>query len=398
MKEEFASAFGSSDHSPLTTNREPEIRTADFLFMSRALQLARRGLYTTDPNPRVGCVIVAGGEVVGEGWHERAGGPHAEVAALAAAGARARGATVYVTLEPCCHHGRTPPCTAALIEAGVGRVVAAIRDPNPRVAGQGLEQLQAAGIAVDCGVMAAEATALNPGFIRRMADGRPFVRLKIAASVDGRTALASGESQWITGAAARRDVHCLRARSSAVLTGIGTALADDPRLTVRDVEFEVVRQPLRVVLDSGLRLLPDARMLGEAGETLVLTTAEGDDSALRAAGARVEHVESQGGRPGLTTVMHRLAELECNEVLVEAGARLNGALLAAGLVDEIVVYLAPVLLGDAGRGLFTLPGVKSMPDRPALALIDERRVGDDLRLVYKPESNSNLLSPLGGEG
>jgi diaminohydroxyphosphoribosylaminopyrimidine deaminase/5-amino-6-(5-phosphoribosylamino)uracil reductase len=351
--------------------------------MSRALQLARRGLYTTDPNPRVGCVIAAGGEVVGEGWHERAGGPHAEVAALAAAGERARGATVYVTLEPCCHHGRTPPCVESLIEAGVGRVVAAMQDPNPVVAGRGFERLRASGIAVDCGVLAAEAAALNPGFVKRMMTGRPFVRVKIAASLDGRTALASGESQWITGADARRDGHRLRARSSAILTGIGTVFADDPRLSVRDVDFEITRQPARVVLDSNLKLPPRARLFEDDAPVFVFT-AENHRRALQSP-ARIERVALRDGGLDLNAVLERLGELECNEVLVEAGAMLNGALLDAGLVDEIVVYLAPVLLGDSGRGMFDLPGIGTMAARKPLRLVDERRVGADLRLTFVPQ-------------
>ncbi|HET7676206.1 MAG TPA: bifunctional diaminohydroxyphosphoribosylaminopyrimidine deaminase/5-amino-6-(5-phosphoribosylamino)uracil reductase RibD [Gammaproteobacteria bacterium] len=351
--------------------------------MSRALQLARRGLYTTDPNPRVGCVIVAGGEVVGEGWHERAGGPHAEVAALAAAGERARGATVYVTLEPCCHHGRTPPCVESLIEAGAGRVVAAMQDPNPVVAGRGFERLRASGIAVDCGVLAAEAAALNPGFVKRMMAGRPFVRVKIAASLDGRTALASGESQWITGADARRDGHRLRARSSAILTGIGTVFADDPRLSVRDVDFEITRQPARVVLDSNLKLPSRARLF-EGDAPVFVFTAENHRRALQSP-ARIERVALRDGGLDLNAVLERLGELECNEVLVEAGAMLNGALLDAGLVDEIVVYLAPVLLGDSGRGMFDLPGIGTMAARKPLRLVDERRVGADLRLTFVPQ-------------
>ncbi|HET7569422.1 MAG TPA: bifunctional diaminohydroxyphosphoribosylaminopyrimidine deaminase/5-amino-6-(5-phosphoribosylamino)uracil reductase RibD [Gammaproteobacteria bacterium] len=355
----------------------------DFNFMARALRLARRGLYTTDPNPRVGCALVADGEIVAEGWHERAGGPHAEIVALKAAGERARGATAYVTLEPCCHQGRTGPCADALIDAGVARVVAAMTDPNPRVAGQGLAKLKAAGIAVEADVLADAAAELNPGFIMRMTAGRPLVRVKIAASVDGRTALASGESQWITGSAARADVHRLRARSSAILTGIGTALADDPRLTVRDADIETTRQPLRVVIDGGLRLSPHARLFGEGGNVLIFTATGADPSALEAAGATVERVESQPGRVDLAAAIGRLANLECNEVLVEAGARLNGALFAAGLVDEIVVYLAPTLLGEAGPGLFALPELTRLADRPRLRLREARHVGNDLRLTYE---------------
>jgi diaminohydroxyphosphoribosylaminopyrimidine deaminase/5-amino-6-(5-phosphoribosylamino)uracil reductase len=368
----------------------PEVdktKTADYRYMARALKLARRGLYTTDPNPRVGCVIVADGKIVGEGWHEKAGLDHAEIAALSAAGERAQGATAYVTLEPCCHQGRTPPCTDALIRAGVERVVAAMVDPNPRVAGNGLARLRAAGVAVETGMLANEAAALNSGFVKRMSAARPLVRLKVAASLDGRTALASAESRWITGAAARADAHRLRARGSAVLTGIGTLLADDPRLTARDTGFAVTRQPLRVVLDTNLRIPPSAGLLNDGGETLVFTAAEPDDAP---AGARVERLRRADGGLDLGAVLNRLAELECNEVLVEAGATLNGALLAAGLVDEIIVYLAPTLLGDASRGMFTLPGVTAMADRPRLRLLEQRRIGDDWRLIYKPVAQTKL--------
>lgn len=356
----------------------------DFKFMSRALQLARRGLYTTDPNPRVGCVIVADGDVVGEGWHERVGEAHAEIIALAAAGERARGATAYVTLEPCCHTGRTGPCVNALIQAGVACVVAAMTDPNPLVAGQGLARLREAGIAAESGVLEAEAAALNPGFIKRMMRGLPFVRLKIAASLDGRTALASGESQWITGPAARADGHRLRARSSAVMVGIGTALADDPRLTARDTGFAVERQPLRVVLDGDGRLPAAARLLNDGGQTLVFSATDSAAATMNAAAANIERVGRRGDHLDLEAVLRRLAELECNEVLVEAGAKLNGALLEAGLVDEIVVYLAPTLLGDAGRGMFALPGLATLADRPRLRLMDQRSLGDDWRLIYRP--------------
>lgn len=352
----------------------------DIRLMARALQLARRGLYTTEPNPRVGCVIAADGEVVGEGWHERAGGPHAEVAALRAAGERARGATAYVTLEPCCHTGRTPPCTNALIEAGISRVVAAMTDPNPMVAGQGFARLRERGIHTDSGVLEAEAAALNPGFVKRMVTGLPFVRLKIAASLDGRIALASGESQWITGAAARADGHRLRARSSAVLTGIGTILADDPQLTVRNGNRAMMRQPLRVVLDSELRMPRQARLLNDGGRTLVFTAA---DVAGELAGAAIERVGRHGGHLDLEAVLRRLAAMECNEVLVEAGAKLNGALIAAGVVDEIVIYLAPTLLGDNARGMFALPGLTVLAARPRLELTDQRRLGQDWRLTYK---------------
>ncbi|WP_255556383.1 bifunctional diaminohydroxyphosphoribosylaminopyrimidine deaminase/5-amino-6-(5-phosphoribosylamino)uracil reductase RibD [Methylococcus sp. ANG] len=359
----------------------------DHRFMARALRLAEKGLYTTDPNPRVGCVLVQGYEVVGEGWHQRAGGPHAEIAALRDAGQRARDATAYVTLEPCSHHGRTPPCADALIEAGVRRVVAAMQDPNPRVAGQGLERLRRAGVEVSCGLLWQEAERLNPGFVKRMRSGLPFVRSKLAMSLDGRTALASGESKWITGEAARYDVHRLRARSSAIVTGIGTVRADDPLLTARLSEDTDLEQPARVILDSRLRSSADARVFRQAGRTLVLTTAADPPArqSLVDAGAEVMEVEPDAsGKPEVSAVVRVLGQMEFNEVLFEAGATLNGALLMAGAVDEWVVYLAPCVLGDEARGLFRLPGLAGMADRPELAIVDARRVGRDMRLILRP--------------
>ena len=356
----------------------------DHRFMARALQLAERGLYTTDPNPRVGCVLVKEGAVVGEGWHERAGEAHTEINALSQAGEQARGATAYVTLEPCCHHGRTPPCTEALLAAGVTRVVAAMVDPNPRVAGQGLAQLEAAGIAVASSLLAAQAEALNPGFVMRMRHGRPFVRAKLAMSLDGRTAMASGESKWITGEAARADVQRLRARSAAIITGIGTVLADDPSLTVR-LDGQIVRQPLRVVLDPHLSLPPTARLLSLPGRTLVCTTV--NDAAqreqLERAGAEVVRVRSQGDMLDLPDVMEMLAREQINEALLETGATLSGAMLRAGLIDELVIYMAPHLMGDAARGLFHLPGLMAMQDRMALEITDIRAVGKDWKITCK---------------
>jgi diaminohydroxyphosphoribosylaminopyrimidine deaminase/5-amino-6-(5-phosphoribosylamino)uracil reductase len=354
----------------------------DHAFMARALRLAERGLFTTDPNPRVGCVIVRDGAVVGEGWHVQAGAGHAEVNALAAAGEAAHGATAYVTLEPCCHHGRTPPCTDALIAAGVKRVVIAMEDSNPQVAGNGVQALAAAGIDVTTGVLAAQAASINPGFIRRMQAGRPFVRCKLAMSLDGRTAMASGESRWITGAAARRDVHRLRARASAILSGIDTVLADDPSLNVR-LDGEAVLQPLRVVLDSRLRLPPGARLLGLPGKTLVLTGSADADrtTALTEAGAEVVRLPLDGERLDLTRVLQYLGERKLNELHVETGPVLSGALLQSGLVDELVIYVAAHLLGDAARGLFTLPGVETMDQRIELNIMDIRAVGDDWRIT-----------------
>jgi diaminohydroxyphosphoribosylaminopyrimidine deaminase/5-amino-6-(5-phosphoribosylamino)uracil reductase len=357
---------------------------SDHEYMGRALELAARGRYTTDPNPRVGCVLVSNGEVVGEGWHVRTGGPHAEINALRAAGERAAGATAYVTLEPCCHHGRTPPCTEALITAGVRRVVAAMEDPNPRVGGAGLHTLQAAGIEVCSGVLAAEAERLNPGFVMRMRQGRPWVRCKLAMSLDGRTALASGESRWITGEDARRDVHRWRALSSAIMTGIGTVMADDPSLTVRLGESEAgsPRQPLRVILDTHLRTPPGARLLRLPGETLILTGIPDRqrEISLEGSGISVVTLPMDGGRLDLAAVMTYLGSREINEVHLEAGATLSGALLAAGLVDELLVYLAPHLMGDTARGLFHLPGIERMEQRIGLSISDIRAVGQDWRI------------------
>lgn len=360
----------------------------DATMMARALRLAARGIRTTDPNPRVGCVLAQGAQVIAEGFHERAGGPHAEVVALAAAGGKARGATAYVTLEPCAHHGRTPPCVDALIAAGVGRVVYALRDPNPRVNGGGAARLEAAGIHVEGGLLEASARRLNAGFLSRMERGRPWVRLKLAASLDGRTALASGESRWITGEAARADVQRLRARASAIMTGIGTVLADDPRLDVRLAG--TVRQPLRVVLDPALELAPGARLLAPPGEVLVMTCSGDEERAARllAAGAQVDRIPGDAATLDLAAVMACLAGREVNELHVECGARLAGSLLAAGLVDEMVVYMAPTLLGDDARGLLALGPLQRMADRPRLDLRAVRRVGGDLKLELRPSGHT----------
>lgn len=396
----------------------------DHAHMAEALRLAARGRYSTHPNPRVGCVIVREGEVVGRGFHVRAGEPHAEVHALRQAGGRARGATAYVTLEPCAHHGRTPPCADALIAAGVARVVVAVADANPLVAGQGSERLRAAGITVDAGLMAAEAGALNAGFLRRMAGGLPWVRLKLAASLDGRTAMASGESKWITGPEARRDVQRWRAASSAIVTGIGTVLADDPALNVRSGLWaepgelapaqegpghgtpaaDDPRQPLRVVLDSALRLSPRAQMLQQPGETLVVTVLaepahdealidalDAVDperaeraSVLHAAGARLLALPpGADGRADLRLLLQVLGQAGCNEVLVEAGAGVAGGFLAAGLVDELVLYQAPTLLGSGARPLADLP-LTAMAEQRRFQVHDLRRLGDDIRLILRP--------------
>jgi diaminohydroxyphosphoribosylaminopyrimidine deaminase/5-amino-6-(5-phosphoribosylamino)uracil reductase len=358
----------------------------DSRWMAQALRLAEQGLYSTSPNPRVGCVLVRDGDVVGRGWHERAGEPHAEVHALREAGEAARGATAYVTLEPCSHHGRTPPCADALIAAGVARVVVAVPDPNPQVAGEGIEKLRSAGIAVETGLMETEARELNAGFFSRMTRGIPWVRSKIAMSLDGRTALANGASQWITGKAARRDVQHWRARSCAVLTGINTVLADDARLNVRDIEAE--RQPLRVVLDSSLQMPPSARVLQDGG-VLIYTAARNAEksAALERAGATVVALPDGNRQIDLPGMLRDLAQSGCNEVLVEAGRILNGALLRAGVVDELLLYVAPQLLGDVARGMAQLGELTSLEQRIGLKWGDVRQVGSDLRILAKVEKD-----------
>jgi diaminohydroxyphosphoribosylaminopyrimidine deaminase/5-amino-6-(5-phosphoribosylamino)uracil reductase len=366
-------------------------------YMARAIRLARRGLYSTHPNPRVGCVIVKDGRIVGEGWHVLAGQGHAEVNALAAAGAEARGATAYVTLEPCNHQGKTPPCTRALVEAGIAAVVSAMEDPNPLVAGEGHRMLETAGIEVQSGILEAQSRELNPGFVKRMETGLPWVRCKSAMSVDGRTAMASGESQWITGSPARQDVQKLRARSGAIITGIGSVLADDPSLTVRPETWpdsdeggqfwppgiEPI-QPLRVVLDSRLRMPPQAKMLRLPGDTLIVCTVNDQKKRqlLEAGGAEVLCLESETAAVDLPALLKLLAHREINEVLVESGAITNGAFVKAGLVDEWIVYMAPVLMGSGARPLLALPHIDSMSDRIRLELKDSRQIGDDIRFTY----------------
>jgi diaminohydroxyphosphoribosylaminopyrimidine deaminase/5-amino-6-(5-phosphoribosylamino)uracil reductase len=356
----------------------------DHEHMARAIQLAARGMNTTDPNPRVGCVIVKDKRVIGEGWHVRAGEAHAEVHALQQAGAEAKGATVYVSLEPCCHHGRTPPCSDALIAAQVERVVVAMQDPNPQVAGNGMRQLQEAGLQVELGLLEAQAKALNPGFIQRMQMRRPFVRNKLAMSLDGRTAMADGESKWITGEAARQDVQRLRARSSAIMTGVGTVLADDPALTVRLPDTE--RQPLRVIIDTNLSTPLTARVLNEPGQTLIMTANADLDmhESLREAGAEVLQVGNEGQAIDLRMALEKLAERKINEVLLETGATLSGAMLEAQLIDEMVIYMAPLLMGDVARGLYHLPHLQRMADRIELDIRDVRTVGKDLRITATP--------------
>ncbi|MDP2829152.1 MAG: bifunctional diaminohydroxyphosphoribosylaminopyrimidine deaminase/5-amino-6-(5-phosphoribosylamino)uracil reductase RibD [Sulfuricellaceae bacterium] len=361
------------------------LSAADHAYMSQALRLAERGLTTTMPNPRVGCVIAADGAVVGEGWHERAGESHAEIHALRQAGVHARGATAYVTLEPCSHHGRTPPCADALVAAGVQRVVVAMRDPNPQVAGKGIQRLLDAGVSVQTGLMQAQAESLNPGFISRMTRGRPWLRLKVAATLDGKTALNNGVSQWITGPDARRDAHRLRARSCAMLTGIGTVLSDNPAFNVRDVE--TTRQPLKVVVDTHLRMPLDAKML--EGAPVLVATASQDATRIRAlelAGAEVLSMPASPSSMGgvdLHCLLTELGRREFNEMTVEAGQVLNGALLQAGLVDELVMYMAPILFGDRARGMFGLPEMTEMGMRLDLEVSDMRMLGKDVRITAR---------------
>jgi len=358
---------------------------ADHRWMAQALQLAERGLWTTSPNPRVGCVLLApSGAVVGEGWHEKAGEAHAEIHALRAAGEQARGATAYVTLEPCSHHGRTPPCAEALIAAGVARVVAAMEDPNPLVAGRGLAALRAAGIEATCGLLEDAARELNIGFVSRMTRGRPWLRLKAAASLDGKTALNNGASQWITGPEARRDGQRWRARACAILTGIGTVRDDDPQLNVREVDTP--RQPLRVIVDSRLETPLTARILQGGGPVLVAgaVTDAAKMAALRAAGAEVAILPNGEGKVDLLALLTELGRRGINEIHAEAGYKLNGSLLRAGLVDELLLYLAPCLLGHAAAGLFSLPELERLDGRQRLYIRDLRQVGADIRLLARP--------------
>jgi diaminohydroxyphosphoribosylaminopyrimidine deaminase / 5-amino-6-(5-phosphoribosylamino)uracil reductase len=348
----------------------------DRAMMRRALDLAARGLYTTTPNPRVGCVVTSKEEILGEGWHEKAGGPHAEVVALEKAGARAADATVYVSLEPCNHQGRTPPCVRALIHAKVKRVVAAMRDPNPQAA-HGGDALAAAGIGFEHGLMEDEARELNIGFVSRMTRGRPWVRLKVAATLDGRTALQDGKSQWITGPEARRDGHRWRARACAVLTGIGTVKADDPRLTVREVDTP--RQPLRVIVDSRLETPATARIL-EGGNVLLFAGKQGQGPK----GAEVVTLPNKDQKVELPKMLEELARRGVNELHVEAGFRLNGSLVREGCVDEFVVYLNPSFLGDGAQGMLDLPGFSSLGSRLKLKMLSLDRFGEDLRIVARP--------------
>lgn len=366
---------------------------ADEKYMARAFELARLGRFTTTPNPNVGCVIVRDGEIVGEGYHLKAGGPHAEVHALRMAGDKAKGATVYVTLEPCSHHGRTPPCADALIASGVARVVASMQDPNPEVAGRGLYRLKQTGIEVSHGLMHSEAEAINLGFLKRMRTGFPYVQLKMAASLDGRTAMQSGESQWITSKAARADVQRFRAQSSAILSSSATVLADDPALNVRWDELDSdtqriypqasLRQPLRIVIDSQNRVTPRHKVVNQAGNTWLARI--GADAQIWPESTEQWVVPARDNRIDLVLMMMQLAKSQINSIWVEAGAELAGALLQAGLVDELIVYMAPKLLGENGRALCVLPGLQSLSDAPQFTLSDVRQVGEDLRLRLKPQ-------------
>ena len=370
----------------------PDPTASDTRHMARALELARKGVYSTHPNPRVGCVIVRDGETVGEGWHMQAGGPHAEVHALRQAGTRARGATAYVTLEPCSHYGRTPPCAEALVEAGVARVVVAMQDPNPQVAGQGLERLRQAGIAVTCPLLTAEARALNPGFLKRMEHGQPYVRVKLAMSLDGRTAMASGESQWITGPAARSAVQRLRAQSSAVLTGADSVIADGARMTVRatelgldaeDTELATRRVPLRILIDGRLRVPLDAPFF-QAGPALVVTCADATDHPEYVqAGHELLSLPGRDGRVDLPALCGELARRGLNEVLVEAGASLAGAFARQGLVDEYQIFIAAKFMGSTARPLLDWP-LTHMSESAPLQIIDMTAVGDDWRVIAVP--------------
>ena len=352
--------------------------------MARALVLAKRGDYTTQPNPRVGCVLVKNNAIIAEGWHVRAGQGHAEVEALKKTDS-ADGATAYVTLEPCSHFGRTAPCAEALIKSGVERVVIAMQDPNPLVAGKGIALLEAAGIETRSGVLESEAREVNKGFIQRMLNNKPYVVSKLAMSLDGRTAMASGESKWITSAEARHDVQQLRASAGAILTGIDTVLADDPSMNVR-LDGVDVAQPIRVILDSSLKTPITAKILTLAGRSLILTCSGDSEkiAALKQANAEVYTLaKNSQGRLDLSAVLQFLADQQVNDVLVEAGSTLNGALMEQGLIDECIVYMAPSLLGASGRGLFDMPHINKMSEKKQLEILDMRKVGVDIRLQFK---------------
>lgn len=364
----------------------------DHAMMLRAIELAKRGRFTTAPNPNVGCVIAHGDDIVGEGYHYQAGQPHAEVFALRAAGEKAQGATAYVTLEPCSHYGRTPPCAEALINANVARVVCAMVDPNPQVAGRGLKMLQVAGVEVQTGLLEADAQALNPGFIKRMKTGMPYVQLKLASSLDGRTALSNGKSKWITGPAARADVQRFRAKAGAILSTSATVLADDPSLNIRwdelgeavqcDYPKQAVRQPLRVVIDSQNRVTPGHKLVHLPGNTILARREQGNEDWPQAVEQLlVPAVSEAEGQLDLTALMRALSQQDINHIWVEAGAGLAGALLSAGLVDELIIYQAPKLMGSDSRGLVDLQGLAVMSQVPELDISDVRMVGPDIRIT-----------------
>ena len=356
-------------------------------YMRRALDLAERGLYTTTPNPRVGALVVKDNRILGEGWHQVAGEAHAEVAAIRAAKEKAgadavKGSTIYVTLEPCSHQGRTPPCGDLLIAEGITRVVAAMEDPNPKVAGQGFARLRAAGVDVRVGLLEADARELNIGFISRMTRGLPWVRLKVAASLDGKTALANGQSQWITGAEARKDGHAYRARSCAILTGIGTVQEDNPQLNVRDVVTS--RQPLKIIVDSNLQIPLDAKILQE-GRVLIVCAAEHENSrkALVDKGFEVTCLPNQEGKVDLPALMKELAKRDLNEIHIESGFKLNGSMLREECVDEILIYFAASIIGHTGQGMFNLPELTDLEQRRKLRIHRVNQLGPDLRLIAR---------------
>lgn len=381
------------------SSQSSHFSAADIEYMQRAINLAKKGLYSTKPNPAVGCVLVKDGQVVGEGWHQQAGLPHAERVALAQAGELAFGATAYVTLEPCSHTGRTPPCADGLVESGVAKVVVAILDPNPLVAGKGIHKLTEANIETQIGLLADQAKALNPGFIRKMQNNLPFVRLKMASSLDGRTAMANGESQWITGEEARIEVHKMRARSGALVTGIGTVLADDPSLTVRLPAEELAKMnltvenchPLRVVLDPHLSMPLDAKMLALPGRTIIMTSRDAVDAnpelveRFNTQNTELVAVSSKEDRLDIHSILNYLAEEEqINDVMVESGAIVAGAFMESGLVNELYCFIAPSLLGHQAKPMFVLPSVEHMVDKIQLKIDSVEMFGEDICIIAKP--------------
>jgi len=361
-------------------------------FMSRAIELAQRGLFSTDPNPRVGCVIVKNDEIIAEGWHEKAGQQHAEIMALKNAKQSVKGATCYVTLEPCSHHGKTSPCSDALIDAGISRVVMAMEDPNPQVSGSGFKRMKNAGINVSCGLMEIQSRELNPGFIKRMQTGLPWVTCKLAMSIDGRTAMASGESQWITCGQSRQDIQLLRARSSAIITGSSTVKIDNPSMNARKDQFPVdyiheyeVLQPWRVIMDSNLSVDPDAKIFKLPGNVIWVTTEAVDDSKNTDRLTMLQLPPDEKGKVPADLLLKWLADKGCNEIMIEAGAKLSGAFINADLVDRLVIYMAPKILGDEARGLLQLPGLEKLSAAKHFKFLDVRTTGSDVCLTYARE-------------